>query len=296
MINKKIKSDLNNLLDLNVLITTYEEIAAMRMRNIKNTVLANRNFLSDLNNIYGYVKTNYNVDLLKINLKRKLHIGKKTKGSVYVLLSSNTGLYGDIVKQTFDLFEVDIKDKKPDIVIVGKIGKEIYDEKYPNTDYKYFELTDGVVNAELASDIVAYCLQYDNITVYHGLFSSILSQSPIADKVTGEEMHKTSDKNATNNSKAPVKVSAEDIFEPSLDEIIQFFDKQILSSLFEQTLYESSLSKFAARMLNLDSASSRIANSLKRTNFIIQKYSHRSANKSQQDLQISLNLVQGDIV
>ena len=274
MITKKLRSEYNGLIDLNVLVTTYEEIAATRMRKTKNTVLQNRTFLSDLNNIYGYVRNIYKGDIVKINIKKKLNVLNKTKGGVSVLLSANTGLYGSIVRSTFDLFEKETKSTYDDIVIIGRIGKKLYDMFDKNKTYKYIDFTDGFISHDATKELLDYCLKYENINVYHGLFVSILTQEAVDTKVTGDFGAQSTKNTERSAQLSNYKVPAEDIFEPSLTSIVDFFERQILSAIFEQALYESNLSKFAARMLSLDMATSRIANNLKTTNFKMQKARH----------------------
>ena len=42
------------------------------------------------------------------------------------------------------------------------------------------------------------------------------------------------------------------IFEPSLEEVFNFFDAEIVASLLQQTFHESRLAKLASRLLLLD--------------------------------------------
>lgn len=286
--NKKLKAEFNSLVDLSVLVQTYEEIAATRMRKVKNTVLQNRTFLSDLNNIYGYIETNYKNDVLKINIKKKLQLSNKLKGKVHIFLSANTGLYGEIMRNTFSLFDKETSKSHDNLVIIGRVGKKLYDEKHSDGKYQYFDFTDGVINQNTIKDILSYCMQYEEITVYHGLFISILSQKPVATKVTGDAAAVLADKSINDQLSKTSHIPSEDIFEPTLIDIVDFFERQILSALFEQSMYESNLSKFAARMLSLDLASSRITTNLKNTNFKLQKSQHNTLNRKQLDLMVSV--------
>ncbi|EKD94848.1 MAG: hypothetical protein ACD_25C00197G0001, partial [uncultured bacterium] len=60
--------------------------------------------------------------------------------------------------------------------------------------------------------------------------------------------------------------------------VAEYFEKQILSLIFEQALFESSLSKFASRMVSLDSAAANINQKIGRVDFDVKKAQHRAIN------------------
>jgi len=55
------------------------------------------------------------------------------------------------------------------------------------------------------------------------------------------------------------------MFEPSLEEVMRFFEHEIFGSLFDQTMRESQLSKFAARVVAMDRADQQIGLREKKT-------------------------------
>ncbi len=287
MADKKIAAEISSLENLKILVQTYEEIAASRMQKVKASVLNNRDFLSSLFVIYQQVKVSYKKELEKIQKARKKAKSKSTGlgagKTVSVLLSANTGLYGDIIRRTFHTFAKGIQGKDTDIVVVGKIGKTLLDiakDSLGITSYKYFELSDSTSNPEDFSEVISYIVEYETVIVYHGQFESILSQVPIKDTLTGELPEEESKK----------AEEAAYIFEPSLDKVVEFFESEILASVFEQSLHESSLSKFAARMINLDRAVVNISDSLKLAQFNSKRAHHRTINKKQIGLLSSMSL------
>src|SRR5689334_1826806 len=124
MPNKKsINADMYVLNGMQTIVESYEEIAAMRMRKVKKSVLQNREFLSGLNDIYQRVVVTYKIYAAKKHFKstKRDWMPLETNGkTVTVFLSSNTGLYGDIVKRTFSLFADNIAKSNTDIVITGR--------------------------------------------------------------------------------------------------------------------------------------------------------------------------------
>src|SRR3989344_7432220 len=96
---------------------SYEEIAVMKMRKVRDSVLSTRDYLSHLAEVFFELKKakEKQKKLVAINSgkvpleksskvsNKKLPSGKLSK-NVSVLLSANTSLYGDLIKRIFDLF------------------------------------------------------------------------------------------------------------------------------------------------------------------------------------------------
>jgi len=279
MHNKRdIQQELNTLRGLGDIIGAYEEIAAMRMRKVKKSVLQNRYFVQGLNDIYFRVLYTYE----KYLKKRKGRKGAKeeklqTNGkTVSVLITANTGLYGDIVRKTYDLFINNTEEANTDLVIIGRVGRQLYESRKRPKKYEYFEISDSGVDSQNTKMILEAILVYTNIVVYHGQFVSVLDQEAVRTYVTGKAL------DAKQASEAELQ-ELKCIIEPSMEEVASFFEKQILSSIFEHSVYESSLSKFASRMITLDIASENISELIKKTDFKMLKLKHRDASTKQSE-------------
>lgn len=282
MNKKQLKAELQTLNGLSTLVEAYEEISAMRMRKVKKTVLQNRAFLSGLNDIYSRVSYTYQMFNKEHHLKNKKQLLRNNNGkTVSVLVSSNTGLYGDIINKTFDYFSENIKKSVTDIVVVGRTGKKMYDTYIHASEYTYFDIDDSGVFPEKTKQILDFIMQYKEIVVYHGLYISILRQDPVQTLVTGKaiDLQNTA---GVNELKC--------LIEPSIEEVLDFFEQQILAAVFEQSLHESSLSKFASRMVSLNYANENIRNSLKSLKFKNLKLKHFLANAQQLELMSGISL------
>ena len=258
---------------LNV-IDTYEEISALRMRRVKRRVLSTRTFQKGLNDTFKRVTYAYERYIESVRKEKDAGFNKNGR-TVYILLSSNTGLYGNIVRETYGLFDVDYSSnpRNTDIVIVGRVGRDMFENDHKGDKYSYFEFSDtGVVDIEL-KEILKIILEYTNIIVYHGMFKSVLSQVPQKTYVTGQAKE--------------LKESYEEhgeihyLFEPSIEEVTLHFENEILALIFEQITYEMALSKFSSRMVNLYSSSENIRDRLVITRHKYRKHIHKVANSKQ---------------
>lgn len=284
---KKLENEIIGLTDLKGLIESYEEIAAIRMRRVKSFVLRNREFLAGLTDIYHEV-SNYNeyVQRQEQKIKEKPKLDK----SVAILLSSNTMLYGNIIRKTFEDYYKYIISNDVDVVIIGKTGKQMLLEKEPSRKFQYYELSDSALENAKLREVYEYASKYDGIYVFHPKFESILQQvstrTVISEKI---EFEQEKEKEKGRGASAATNY----IFEPSFRDILNFFDKEIVLSIFEQTLHEANLSKFASRMISLDYAVDNIGSTLSVLNMSHERVKHSIMNNKQQSVIAGINLWKG---
>lgn len=267
-------------------MNSYEEIAAMRMRRVKKSVLDTREFLEGLNDSFRKVSYAYNKYLEELKGKKevKTHVLNTNGKTVLILLSSNTGLYGSVIADTFKLFREEIRKvgSNTDIIIVGRLGKKMYDETNLPKNYRYFDYSDKGVDEVNLRFILSTILEYSVIVVYHGMFKSILNQTGTKTFVTG--------KASEIEQKYEMSEQVNFLFEPSIEVIAEYFEKEILSVIFEQVVFESSFSKFASRMISLYQATQNINNKIMLAEFALRKYKHRLLNSKQQTTLSSMSL------
>jgi F0F1-type ATP synthase gamma subunit len=275
--SKALVQEKDFMASLEDMVASYEEIAAMKTRQVKKSVLYNRTFLEGLHEAYAYVSYSIGKYNAEMNKKEKI-LDPKEAHTVRVFLSTNTGLFGDLVHNTFDIFAKDVQEditnhKKADIVVVGKMGIAFMHTFLPNHTYSYFDLADMSEDESNIEKIFTFLAEYTDIVVYHGIFKSILSQDAVKTYLLGEV-------NRLKSEISSVKKTFNFIFEPTITEVNDYFEKQIRMLLFEQTLNESSLSKYASRMINLSDAQDRIASRKAYVNTKLRKIDHKSKNSS----------------
>lgn len=280
MISKNnLESQIENLVQLNSMITTFEEIAASRIKQSRESVLKNRSFISDINIVFYEVISSYKkrVEVLMKSKKAKdlkdfSFINKNNK-TLCVLISSNTGLYGNITKETFNLFIESIKGKDVDKSIIGKQGQIMWEEEKIKDKYLYFDFPDQNINDFLLKKIIDFIISYQKVIVFYGKFQSLVSQVPTYSDISGY----TPPVNQPSNEGKNLKY----FFEPSLEKVLEFFEKQIFESIFEQVVRESQLAKISSRMTNLNTASENIKELLSDLTIQKNRIFHQIQNKKQ---------------
>lgn len=253
---KVILEELEALNSLKELAESYEEIAAIRMQRIKDSVLKTRDFLADLSDVFVDLKSSYKREVVDLLARRKkgdetlISALQKNGKKLMVYLSSNGRLYGSVTQKTFRLFTADLTKPQAqdfDILVIGSAGKELYENAGIAKPFTYFELPDSNVDIEHIRQLVKQFLQYEQVSVYYGKFDNVVRQNPIAASITGEDIFET---------EVVTTVPREDrfIFEPTLEKIFQFFETQIMANLFSQSLLENQLARHASRVNAMEEA------------------------------------------
>ena len=114
-------------------------------------------------------------------------------------------------------------------------------------------------------------MMYSNVVIFYPRFESMVSQKVALLDVSGQQKSLISDDSAHTYY----------YFEPSLEEILNFFEKEIFSNILSQTFIESDLAQYASRMSTLDMATQNIDSNLKIIQLQKRIALHRKLNKKQ---------------
>jgi ATP synthase F1 gamma subunit len=273
MTNKELNNQIDNLQAVQNITDVYQQVAAMRMRKVRDGIVNSREFYQKLSEIYLESQACYR-EQHKATQHHAKNYARETNGkSVSVLLSSNTGLYGSVIKAVFKQFADDTATTTDDLIITGQLGRNWFQVLAPTKPFKYFNLADGTDNLDAQlRQIFEYLAKYSNVKVYHGLFRNIAEQQVKVTTLTQQLAQKT--------TPGP---SLSFLFEPGVDKVLQTFEEQLLYAFFDQAVYESALSKYGSRMLSLDSATQNISKLLAQSRLMSGKMRHLSENKKQQE-------------
>lgn len=263
---KQLKEDIETSKTFNLLTRSYQEHAVGQINFARFSVLNSREFAEDLEEIFSNIKTSYKTRLLRKEVKSLV---KKNGKDVWVLISANNKLYGDLVRRVCKLFAERVQKVSPDkvdLIIIGRQGKIIFDGFKLDRDYQYFELPDMNVSVEYLREICKNFILYENVNVFYGKFNNVISQSAVESSLSGnlesDNQDDTVDKKDIENIEKMKKMNY--FFEPSLEEILVFFENQILSLLLNQTVQEGQLARFASRINAMEIAQKNIHKQLEK--------------------------------
>lgn len=277
MNQQEYQNELGELHVLRTITQVYSQVASFWMKRTADTVIRSRDYLAEMNEVFITVFSAYTQKLHKLAKSNSFfskgkitflaHNGKK----VAVFMAANSGFYGDILKKTFDLFLKEVRENDYEVTIVGKQGVPIFLSEEPNRPYTFFDLSDDHVDQNQVVDLVHHLVQYDDIRIYHGKFINFLTQEPVVFEIPADPYPtlKESDK------------KKHFLFEPTLETILIFFEKQIFTSIFEQTIRESQLAKFGSRLQVMDRSGENIKENIRKLHEKHLRFVHQQANKKQ---------------
>jgi ATP synthase F1 gamma subunit len=273
-----IKEEKREVSALSTIVDVYGEVAAQRMRKIRESVLKNRIFLSEIEQIFQDCLNSYSQKIDDLVRSGKIHKGAPVTFLAHngqtaaVLISANTGFYGSVIPDTFDKFLSDVRQGGGEVTIIGKLGRSLFMKQEPNRPYTYFELPDFGLDREVLSEAIKHLVQYEEIKIYYGKYYSVVNQKPNVTEIrSGTLVNETTQKDTGQRY----------IFEPDVETILMFFETQIFASLFDQALEESQLAKFASRIIAMDTAGVHIKEELAKLTVLSSKIKHQMQAKKQ---------------
>ncbi len=284
----RLAEDLEAAGSMRFLAQAYEQISVVKMQQIRRSVLKTRDFLDRLADVFVDVKGSYKNKILELVKKKKgaaqitsfSTLAKNNKTAV-VLISANTRLYGNIVYQVFAEFNKFLKEnREAEAVVVGKIGKELLDLQ-GRQEYSYFEVPDNEVTFAALEPLIAKILNYARVVVFYGQFVNVLNQTAQSREITGEQ---------------PFEGQIEQdrklhfLFEPSLENILNFFETQIFTSDFKQTINETQLARYASRINAMEEALVNIDSRIKSIRYLKLRAVKDAQNKKQQQTMAGISL------
>jgi F-type H+-transporting ATPase subunit gamma len=245
------------------------------MKRTRDGVVRAREFLAEIQDVFKELQESYRREVLRLagrkagstNVTFLSHNGR----TVSVFLSTNAGFYGDLTRKVFDLFAKELAERNVEATIVGRLGLSMFLEKFPDRSYSYFELPDYGKDRDRMAQLIRHLVPYEEIRIYYGKFKSIVNQHPEKTVISAQ----------TNVSEEDGGSRVKYLFEPSLEDILAFFETEMFSSVFEQVISESQLAKFASRMLAMDSAGEKIKESLAMAKLDRLRLTHYISNKKQ---------------
>ena len=171
-----------------------------------------------------------------------------------------------------------IKKKETDVIIIGRLGRRLYEELENKKPYLYFEIPDFEVNLENLKPVIFHIVKYKTIMVYYGKFENVVNQQAVVSNISGDQPFTLKE---DKKSEVRPEIEIKFLFEPSLDSILAFFEDLITSSLFRQTVYETQLARWASRIMAMEKAQVNIENQIKRLKFLETKINRIDQQKKQ---------------
>jgi F-type H+-transporting ATPase subunit gamma len=242
-----IQREANQVGTITDLTGIFESIASMRISKIKDKVTRSEEFFAQLWQIYTQ---------LRIDPTEQLGGGKNSpkrgKENVFLVLTSEGGLSGDIDQRIVRTVMENLDPKTTDLIVIGAHGATQFVQQHAKI-LRYFRLPD-VDQAIDVSPIVNELLGYKKPTVWYQRYISLSNQEVGRIDLLGRVRALGSD----SDTKAGEVISPRDyLFEPNVDEVVKYLESVMIEIALGQVILESRLAQYASRFTAMSAAKKR---------------------------------------
>jgi F-type H+-transporting ATPase subunit gamma len=224
----------------------FESIASMRIGKIKDRVQRSQAFFAELWKIYTALRIDPTERLSGKNGP------KRDKPNVFLALTSEGGLSGDIDQRIVKTVLDNLDPKTTDLIVIGAHGATQFVQNHAKIK-RYFRLPD-VDQAIDVSPIVEELLGYKQPTVWFQRYVSLSVQEVGRIDLLGRVRALGSDSKV---DAGEVISPREYLFEPSVDDVVRYLESVMMEIALSQVILESRLAQYASRFTAMSAAKKR---------------------------------------
>lgn len=230
-----IQREMEEIRTVEELTDVFESIASTQVAKIKSRVEMSKEFFELLWKRYSSIRVDPNSWITN------RHQDKANGKNVFVIISAEAGLSGDIDQRLIETMLADYDPAKTDLIVLGSHGaNQLIQRDIPFIRRFQVPQSDSYIDV---SPVIEAIASYAQATVYYEEYISLGVQgikkidllSTV--KAMSEEADVDEDIISSNDT----------IFEPSLDEIADQMEMTMITLAFSQAILESSLAQDASR-------------------------------------------------
>ena len=246
---REINNQIEEAKALKAITGAYTEIAALKLRRIRQEVISSRSFFTEILNLFSLVR-------------KKASKGSKNKKSEQktagIILTSNNRFYGHIDADLINFFERNLsKTLKTDIFVIGRGGIQALHLR-GFSHFADFIFKQDLPSPYEISQLVSKIKNYQRILIFYSQFQTVVKQNPKVVDITQQQLsaisYQLSDKEQKKSDDWRLTTESFFIFEPEVSKILDFFDSQLKQILIEQTFLEAELARTGSRLIFMDQA------------------------------------------
>ncbi|MEI8073086.1 MAG: F0F1 ATP synthase subunit gamma [Candidatus Saccharibacteria bacterium] len=251
----------------------FENSASIQVRQIKNRVLASRDFLHELWSMYVQLRLDSGGDL---DIPVNVPTNDKT---AVILISSDESLGGTIDERLIEEAISVMNPGRADYFVIGKKGARIMKAQgiEPTAAFKLPDITKPVN----VIPIIYKTQEYKSSVVYFEQFINIDTQQiQVFELISGI---KRVGQMESSRRDASLIFTSDYIFEPSLKKVISYLESMMRATVLTELILESRLAQLANRFNTMNQAG---ANADKIKNQLYIEYKRARRQKEYSEMQI----------
>ena len=226
-----IEKDITSIGTLKNLTNVFESLASNQVAKVKHRAGLGHEFFQMIWKYYTAIR---------VDPKKRLLNRPETNGrTVFILISAEAGLSGDLDVRTIDVMQKKYSPETTDIIVLGSHGaNQLSQREIPYIKFFQTPESDGFINVEPIINIVK---DYSRIVVYYAEYIS-LGQQEVRTVDLLSQIQEMGE-----NFEEGVITDDDTIFEPSLNEIALRMEATMMNLALSQTILQSKLAQAASR-------------------------------------------------
>ena len=226
-----IEKDITSIGTLKNLTNVFESLASNQVAKVKHRAGLGHDFFQMIWKYYTAIR---------VDPKKRLLNRPETNGrTVFILISAEAGLSGDLDVRTIDAMQKKYNPETTDIIVLGSHGaNQLSQREIPYIKFFQTPESDGFINVEPIINIVK---DYSKIVVYYAEYIS-LGQQEVRTVDLLSQIQEMGE-----NFEEGVITDDDTIFEPSLNEIALRMEATMMNLALSQTILQSKLAQAASR-------------------------------------------------
>ena len=189
--------------------------------------------------------------LMDFQAKRRSTVaGEKEPIDALVLLSSHTGMFGDLGPRVVARYIEEVTTHKGDAYVIGENGAKMVRTLLPDFKFKFMDLPNEELTPAAFSEVVTQLQSYRRVKIYYGDFVNIARQEPVERLLSGELTMDMLDKKDRLQREKLLKF----LYEPTVSEVGKHLSTKVFAKVFDETIRQAQLGKFASRLMHLDNS------------------------------------------
>ncbi|HSX58023.1 MAG TPA: F0F1 ATP synthase subunit gamma [Candidatus Saccharimonadales bacterium] len=230
---------------IKAITAVYEDAAARRIKVIQGHVAQIDEFLNNAADSYINIKFGLVAEQKSKKSPQKNIITtsfrKKNKKGVLVLIASHEQYFGNLIPNLYRIWKDDLLATGFDGIILGGTGQRLLQKDgISRPNIASFDVSDNDPDWNLVYQIADQISDYEKIVIYFGKYKTVLTQA--AEK---SDVSNTMTVGQVQNVKRY-------LFEGSPEQILDFFEKEVIHGLFQKKIYESQIARYGARIKILE--------------------------------------------
>lgn len=238
---KVIKNEIQTVQQVKNMLTSLQELYVNRMQKVKDSILLSRDYYEGLFFILAEV-----LHEKEMHFTSDPHTGISQNKQLVILFSGSKKFAGSVNRTVFNDFQKYIRENKCEIIIIGKIGRDLLAQHDIKNPYDYFDWAEDSNKTETIRTIAKIITQYSIVKLFFAQYINLTYQKSLQVNLYEGLKDEIMKKHV---------IKSRYIYEPDKTKVTSFFETRVLEAYLYHTLQELYLALIGSRVYRMEESS-----------------------------------------